>query len=549
MVMGSSCFAIKLWWEVPAWLSVVVPASLKNRGSPESVRARIVEKIRTEEGVTTNAIETQSKKNNVSLWCCDGSEKGVTVSTSLLDEISKSRIDDCAGKGGEDSGRKKEVGGCPRSSSSQNGFKFKKKRKVALNRNEVRSLTKARKSGPKSIANKNDKVGLTKVSSPVFEARNQEERDKVEEALEEDQAHLLAQPSLKKGLCLGERKSLRSLSTSILSSKDASYSRDVRACDPAVGFQCCCDALAGIRDWKSEISEELGLSRRNQATHEMLREEGSRYAPFISRGSCEFSSSSGSPFSPSSGKRKDLALARVGLCLNEVVYEKEERIFSDPFEVIEPEIEEDGTPLSSEGFLDKILDKGYSPLRVSPLAVWASKGSKEKGFFPRVRVHPGLEDVEVAPIYESSSLEGQDSLLPLSVFGRVLLPGDFSGAGGSVDVDDRDTQVPWCMVDTNGKEGAMLNEGSLMEVEVECGFTRDWTRTENLLVDSEIGYESWEESCLVKFSEFLGFSTKGHEREILSLLRSLIVKHNQMRSKGQQIISRCERSLKSWNVP
>ena len=57
VVMGSSCFAIKLWWEVPAWLSVVVLASLKNRGSSESVRARIVEKIRTEEGVTTNAIE------------------------------------------------------------------------------------------------------------------------------------------------------------------------------------------------------------------------------------------------------------------------------------------------------------------------------------------------------------------------------------------------------------------------------------------------------------------------------------------------------------
>ena len=106
-------------------------------------------------------------------------------------------------------------------------------------------------------------------------------------------------------------------------------------------------------------TSRLELSRRNQATHEMLREEGSRYAPFISRGSCEVSSSFGSPsFSPSYGKRKDLALARVGLCLNEVVNEKEERIFSDPFEVIEPEIEGDGTPLSSEGFLDKILDKG-----------------------------------------------------------------------------------------------------------------------------------------------------------------------------------------------
>ena len=41
VVMGSSCFAIQLWWEVPTWLSVVVPTSLKNRGSPEIARAEI----------------------------------------------------------------------------------------------------------------------------------------------------------------------------------------------------------------------------------------------------------------------------------------------------------------------------------------------------------------------------------------------------------------------------------------------------------------------------------------------------------------------------
>ena len=67
VVMGSSCFVIQLWWEVLACLSVVVPARLKNRGSPESVRAGIMEKIGTKECVTTNAIETQSKVNNVLL--------------------------------------------------------------------------------------------------------------------------------------------------------------------------------------------------------------------------------------------------------------------------------------------------------------------------------------------------------------------------------------------------------------------------------------------------------------------------------------------------
>ena len=41
---------------------------------------------------------------------------------------------------------------------------------------------------------------------------------------------------------------------------------------------CCCDSRAGFQGW---ISKEVGLSRRNQATHEMLKEEGFRYAPLI----------------------------------------------------------------------------------------------------------------------------------------------------------------------------------------------------------------------------------------------------------------------------
>ena len=37
----------------------------------------------------TNAIEAQSKENNVSLWCSDGNEKEATANTSLLVEVSK----------------------------------------------------------------------------------------------------------------------------------------------------------------------------------------------------------------------------------------------------------------------------------------------------------------------------------------------------------------------------------------------------------------------------------------------------------------------------
>ena len=310
-------------------------------------------------------------------------------------------------------------------------------------------------------------MACTKIRNPQFEARIQDK------ALEEDQAQMLAQSSLIQGLYLGGRKSSRPGTNSILSSKGVSGSRDVRTGSPAAGLHRCCDAGVGLQGWKSKISKEVGLSRRNQATNEMLREEGSRYAPYIPRGSRELSSSTDFPsFSPSSGKSMDLVLARDGLCLNKVGKDKEERIFPDPLKVNELEIAKGGIPLSSEGFFDKTVDKGCSPLWVSPSAIWASKGSKGKVSCPRDKVSPSLEDF---------SLAGQDSLFPLSVFGRVLLPRDFSGARGSDDGEDGDGHPPWCLAATNGKEGGMLTEGSLMEVEV---------RTENFPVDLEERYES-----------------------------------------------------------
>ena len=36
------------------------------------------------------------------------------------------------------------------------------------------------------------------------------------------------------------------------------------------------------------------------------------------------------------------------------------------------------------------------------------------------------------------------------------------------------------------------------------------------------GYENWEDSCLVKFSEFLGVSTVGYENEIMGLMQKMV---------------------------
>ena len=58
------------------------------------------------------------------------------------------------------------------------------------------------------------------------------------------------------------------------------------------------------------------------------------------------------------------------------------------------------------------------------------------------------------------------------------------------------------------------------------------------------GYENWEDSMLVKFSEFLGFATEGFENQIVELMRQMVKKQNKGPRTEQTPVSRCERELK-----
>ena len=55
---------------------------------------------------------------------------------------------------------------------------------------------------------------------------------------------------------------------------------------------------------------------------------------------------------------------------------------------------------------------------------------------------------------------------------------------------------------------------------------------------------NWEENSLVKFSHFLGFSTKGLEKEILSFLVKIRKRGKKIHSKGLLENSKFERELK-----
>ena len=62
--------------------------------------------------------------------------------------------------------------------------------------------------------------------------------------------------------------------------------------------------------------------------------------------------------------------------------------------------------------------------------------------------------------------------------------------------------------------------------------------------------ESWEESCLARFSKFLGFSTTGHEEEILEFLKRFNVGRKRGKGKGGDKITKFDREMKklAWNV-
>ena len=53
---------------------------------------------------------------------------------------------------------------------------------------------------------------------------------------------------------------------------------------------------------------------------------------------------------------------------------------------------------------------------------------------------------------------------------------------------------------------------------------------------------------MAKFSDFLGFLTKGFENEILELMRKLVATQQLVKEKGTTIVLKCEQELKNWRA-
>ena len=144
--------------------------------------------------------------------------------------------------------------------------------------------------------------------------------------------------------------------------------------------------------------------------------------------------------------------------------------------------------------------------------------------------------------YETESPSISSSLC--SVFGRPLLSGGPFGLGNCLEDEELGDLAPLRVVTADGMEwGEKTSENfsDAIIVTESCGDGEEEgakTRKECL------GYEKWEDSCLIKFSEFLRIPTVGFDAEILELLRKMVSQQPGNKRKGIPVGSRSERELR-----
>ena len=137
-------------------------------------------------------------------------------------------------------------------------------------------------------------------------------------------------------------------------------------------------------------------------------------------------------------------------------------------------------------------------------------------------------------------LSSTDCSPPLfSVFGRPLLTGGSSGLGDYLENETLGDMEPLRVVSADGSEWGKEIESELT-VESQVSVEEEPSKNRPELM----GYNNWEESCLFKFSEFLGVTTVGFEEEILKLMRKMEAQQEVNKRKGYPTETRCERELR-----
>ena len=131
-----------------------------------------------------------------------------------------------------------------------------------------------------------------------------------------------------------------------------------------------------------------------------------------------------------------------------------------------------------------------------------------------------------------------------SVFGRPLLPGDASGLGDYHEYEAPGEMEPLRVLTVDGSEWGKGTDEPPTEGGQAVGGLGSLREEPSEVCPDCTGYNSWEDSCLIKFSEYLGVTTAGFEEEILELLRKMEVQQQGEKRKGYPIETRCERELR-----
>ena len=131
-----------------------------------------------------------------------------------------------------------------------------------------------------------------------------------------------------------------------------------------------------------------------------------------------------------------------------------------------------------------------------------------------------------------------------SIFGRPLLSGGSSGLRDIYEYEALGEMEPLRVVSADGREWGK----GIIDVPMEGGQTAVGLGSlseEPSKVSPECkGYNTWEDSCLIKFSEFLGVTTTSFKEDILELLRKMEVQQHGDKRKGDPAETRCERELR-----
>ena len=203
-------------------------------------------------------------------------------------------------------------------------------------------------------------------------------------------------------------------------------------------------------------------------------------------------------------------------------------------------------------------EKGLSLVAVESPAMDASgHGKGDEGFsngssvalVEAVSLRTELVDPkEFGTIAEGSrlvTLSSVDVSPPLSsVFGRPLLSGGSSGSRDFCEYDPLGDMEPLRVVSGDGREWEKGTANDVTAVGNDPGGP-GFQKGESVSGQPGCtGYNNWEDSCLFKFSEYLGVTTAGYEEEILKLMRKIETQQAEDKRKGFVSETRCERELR-----